>query len=147
MPTAPPSPGRTFRRHLRRILLAVAMSSPGFTAMGESALQPVVLPSRQMPNLLVVGRQGCGKTSTLAAFGQSIAARLSPHQAQITIIDPKTSLIGKIQGEHVRAYAYTPDDIDRVLAAHERGCVPAICQVANWSHGRFSLKALMTQSR
>ena len=85
-------------------------------AIGESALQPVALPSRQMPNLLVVGRQGCGKTSTLAAFGQSIAARLSPHQAQITIIDPKTSLIGKIQGEHVRAYAYTPDDIDRVLA-------------------------------
>jgi type VII secretion protein EccCa/type VII secretion protein EccCb len=85
-------------------------------AMGESALQPVALPSRQMPNLLVVGRQGCGKTSTLAAFGQSIAARLSPQQAQITIIDPKTSLIGKIQGEHVRAYAYTADDIDRVLA-------------------------------
>ena len=85
-------------------------------AMGESALQPVALPSRQMPNLLVVGRQGCGKTSTLAAFGQSIAARLSPLQAQITIIDPKTSLIGKIQGEHVRAYAYTPDDIDRVFA-------------------------------
>lgn len=85
-------------------------------AMGESALQAVALPSRQMPNLLVVGRQGCGKTSTLAAFGQSIAARLSPEQAQITIVDPKTSLIGKIQGEHVRAYAYTPDDIDRVLA-------------------------------
>ena len=85
-------------------------------AMGESALQPVALPSRQMPNLLVVGRQGCGKTSTLAAFGQSITARLSPEQAQITIVDPKTSLIGKIQGEHVRAYAYTPDDIDRVLA-------------------------------
>ncbi len=84
-------------------------------AMGESALQPVVLPSRQMPNLLVVGRQGCGKTSTLAAFGQSITARLSPQQAQITIIDPKTSLIGKIRGEHVRAYAYTPDDIDQVL--------------------------------
>ena len=85
-------------------------------AMGESALQPVALPSRHMPNLLVVGRQGCGKTNTLAAFGQAIAVRLSPQQAQITIIDPKTSLIGKIQGEHVRAYAYTPDDIDRVLA-------------------------------
>lgn len=85
-------------------------------AMGESALQSVALPSRLAPNLLVVGRQGCGKTSALAAFGQSITARLSPEQAQITIIDPKTSLIGKIQGPHVRAYAYTPDDIDAVLA-------------------------------
>jgi type VII secretion protein EccCa/type VII secretion protein EccCb len=85
-------------------------------AMGESALQAVALPSRAAPNLLVVGRQGCGKTSSLAAFGQAIAARLSPEEAQITIIDPKTSLIGKIQGPHVRAYAYTPDDIDQVLA-------------------------------
>ena len=85
-------------------------------ALGESALQPVALPSRRTPNLLVVGRQGCGKTSTLAALGQSIASRLSPEQAHITIIDPKTSLIGRVQGEHVRAYAYTPDDIDRVLA-------------------------------
>jgi len=85
-------------------------------ALGESALQPVALPTAQVPNMLVVGRQGCGKTSALAAFGQAITARLSPEQAQITIIDPKTSLIGKIRGPHVRAYAYTPDDIDQVLA-------------------------------
>jgi DNA segregation ATPase FtsK/SpoIIIE-like protein len=45
-----------------------------------------------------------------------ITARCTPEQAQITIIDPKTSLIGRIQGEHVRAYAYTADDIDAVVA-------------------------------
>ena len=84
-------------------------------AMGESALQPVALAGRQVPNMLVVGRQGCGKTSALAAFGQAIAARLSPDEAQITIIDPKTTLIGRIRGPQVRAYAYTPDDIDQVL--------------------------------
>ncbi|OBK23784.1 type VII secretion protein EccC [Mycobacterium asiaticum] len=83
--------------------------------IGESALQPAVLPSRVIPNMLVVGRQSCGKTTTLAALGQTIVARCSPEQAQITIIDPKTSLIGKIQGEHVRAYAYTADDIDTVI--------------------------------
>ena len=84
-------------------------------AIGESALQPVALETLQTPNLLIVGRQGCGKTTALTAFGQSVADRLSPTQAQITIIDPKTSLIGKITGPHVRGYAYTPDDIDRVL--------------------------------
>ncbi len=83
--------------------------------IGESALQPVALPARQVPNLLVVGRQGCGKTSTLAAIGQAITARLTPEQAQITIIDPKTSLIGRIPDRNVRAYAYTSDDIDQVL--------------------------------
>ncbi|MBU3705305.1 MAG: type VII secretion protein EccCa [Mycobacterium sp.] len=84
-------------------------------AIGESALQPVAFPSRLVPNLLVVGRQGCGKTTTLTALGQMIASRLSPEDAQITIIDPKTTLIGRIQGPGVRAYAYTPDDIDRTL--------------------------------
>jgi DNA segregation ATPase FtsK/SpoIIIE-like protein len=85
-------------------------------AIGESALQPIALQTRQVPNLLVVGRQGCGKTSALAAIGQSITARLSPEDAQITIIDPKTSLIGQIPESNVRAYAYTADDIDRALA-------------------------------
>jgi type VII secretion protein EccCb len=84
-------------------------------AIGESALQPVSLPSRTVPNLLIVGRQLCGKTTTLAAFGQAIMSRFTPQQAQITIVDPKTSLIAKVRGAHVRAYAYTPDDIDEVI--------------------------------
>ncbi len=85
-------------------------------AIGESALQPVALPTRTASNLVVVGRQGCGKTTTLAAIGQAVIARLAPDQAQITIIDPKTTLIGRIQGPSVRAYAYTADDIDNTLA-------------------------------
>ena len=85
-------------------------------AIGESDLQPVVLATRQVPNLLVVGRQGCGKTTTLAAIGQAVAATMTPEQAQITIIDPKTTLIGRIRGPNVRAYAYTPEDIDRTVA-------------------------------
>jgi type VII secretion protein EccCa/type VII secretion protein EccCb len=84
-------------------------------AIGESALQPVALAARAMPNMLVVGRQLCGKTATLAAFGQAITERLTPEQAQITIVDPKTTLIGRIRGPHVRAYAYTADDIDTVI--------------------------------
>lgn len=84
-------------------------------AIGESALQAVALPAQQVPNLLVVGRKGSGKTTALAALGQVICARLTPEQAQITIIDPKTTLIGRIQGPGVRAYAYTPDDIDATL--------------------------------
>ena len=85
-------------------------------AIGESALQPVVLATRRTPNLLVVGRQGCGKTTVLATLGQAICDRMTADQAQITIIDPKTTLIGRIRGPAVRAYAYTPDDIDAVLA-------------------------------
>ncbi|MEZ0366613.1 type VII secretion protein EccCa [Mycobacterium sp. pUA109] len=84
-------------------------------AIGETALQPVALPARSVPNMLVMGRQLCGKTTTLATFGQAVLSRFSPDQAQITILDPKTSLIGKVVGPHVRAYAYTADDIDQVI--------------------------------
>jgi type VII secretion protein EccCa/type VII secretion protein EccCb len=84
-------------------------------AIGERALQPVVLPTRMVPNILIVGRQLCGKTTTLAAFGQVLTSRFTPEQAKITIIDPKTTLIGQIRGPHVRAYAYTADDIDTVI--------------------------------
>ena len=107
---------------LRNILIGydtVGSSGEAFDipfAIGESALQPVALSSGQLPNLLVVGRQGCGKTTTLAALGQALAARLSPEQAQITIIDPKTTLIGRITGPNVRSYAYTPDGIDQAFA-------------------------------
>jgi hypothetical protein len=79
-------------------------------------LQPVALSARTLPNMLVMGRQLCGKTTTLAAIGQAITQRFTPEQAQITVIDPKTTLIGKIRGPHVRAYAYTADDIDAVIA-------------------------------
>src|SRR5699024_2415943 len=85
-------------------------------ALGETALEPVALPSRTVPSMLVMGRQACGKTTALAAFGQAITSRLTSEQAQITIIDPKTTLIGQIRGPHVRAYAYTADDVDTVLA-------------------------------
>ena len=84
--------------------------------IGESGLAPVSLPLRQTPNLLIVGRQGSGKSTALAALGQAITDRLGPEHAQLTIIDPKTSLIGRIRGPGVRAYAYTAEDIDRTLA-------------------------------
>ncbi|ORX06701.1 type VII secretion protein EccCa [Mycolicibacillus trivialis] len=84
-------------------------------AVGESALKPVAVPLRTLPNLLVMGRQQCGKTTTLTALGHAIMNRLSPEQARITIIDPKTTLIGRIEGPHVDAYAYTADDIDAVI--------------------------------
>jgi type VII secretion protein EccCb len=84
-------------------------------AIGESRLQPITLEAASSANMLIVGRQGCGKTSCLAAIGQAIVDRMSAERAQITIIDPKTSLIGKVRGQHVRKYAYTTDEIDYVI--------------------------------
>lgn len=117
----------TLARLPRRIALSSVLTAFGATpgaadplnlpfALGERALAPVVLPVAVLPNLLIVGRQGCGKTSALAAIGQAAMSRLTPDQLHITIIDPKTSLIGRVQGPHVTGYAYTADDIDEALA-------------------------------
>jgi type VII secretion protein EccCb len=111
-------PERIMLRHIIAAYGTTGAAADPFNipfAIGESALQPVAIATGQAPNLLVVGRQGCGKTSALAAIGQAITARLTPEQAQITVVDPKTSLIGRIPDRNVPAYAYTPDDIDRVL--------------------------------
>ena len=85
-------------------------------ALGESVLAPLALPTGALPNLLIVGRQGCGKTTALAAFGQAAMARLAAERLQIHIIDPKTSLIGRVQGPQVVRYAYTAEDIDATMA-------------------------------
>ena len=111
-------PERVALRDIAAAFATTAESAEEFRipfALGESALQPVALPALQVPHLLVVGRQGCGKTTTLAALGRAITDRLPPERAHITIIDPKTSLIGRVQGPAVRAYAYTAEDIDRTL--------------------------------
>jgi len=107
---------------LRRLIDAFARTTGAAEALnipfaiGERALQPVVLQARLVPNMLVMGRALCGKTTTLAAVGQAVINRFTAEQAQITIIDPKTTLIGRVLGPHVRGYAYTADDIDTVIA-------------------------------
>ncbi len=83
--------------------------------IGETALQPVALPTRLVPNMLVVGPSVVRENNDSGRIRADDRGRFTPEQAQITIIDPKTSLIGKIQGDHVRAYAYTADDIDAVI--------------------------------
>ncbi|VBA44275.1 ESX-5 secretion system protein EccC5 [Mycobacterium attenuatum] len=88
-------------------------------AIGERhQLQPVPLRLRESPGLMILGRQGCGKTTTLVAIGEAIMSRFSPEEAQLTLIDPKTAPHGlrDLHGPgYVRAYAYDQDEIDEVI--------------------------------
>ena len=88
-------------------------------AIGERhELRPVPLRLRESPGLMILGRQGCGKTMTLRAIGEAVMSRFSPEEAQLTLIDPKTSQHGlrDLHGPgYVRAYAYDQDEIDEVI--------------------------------
>ncbi|MGO9510326.1 MAG: type VII secretion protein EccCa [Mycobacterium sp.] len=88
-------------------------------AIGERhELRPVPLPLRESPGLMILGRQGCGKTMSLRAIGEAVMSRFSPEEAQLTLIDPKTAPHG-LRDLHapgyVRAYAYDQDEIDEVI--------------------------------
>ncbi|MCV7103213.1 type VII secretion protein EccCa [Mycobacterium palustre] len=88
-------------------------------AIGERhELGPVPLKLRESPGLAILGRQGCGKTTALAAIGEAVMSRFSPEEAQLTLIDPKTAPHG-LRDLHapgyVRAYAYDQDEIDEVI--------------------------------
>ncbi|BBX99035.1 type VII secretion protein EccCa [Mycobacterium lacus] len=88
-------------------------------AIGERhQLGPVALRLRESPGLMILGRQGCGKTTALVAIGEAVMSRFSPEEAQLTLIDPKTAPHGlrDLHGPgYVRAYAYDQDEIDEVI--------------------------------
>jgi type VII secretion protein EccCb len=88
-------------------------------AIGERhELRPVPLKLRESPGLVILGRQGCGKTTSLVAIGEAVMSRFTPEEAQLTLIDPKTAPHGlrDLHGPgYVRAYAYDQDEIDEVI--------------------------------
>ncbi|HKI41297.1 MAG TPA: type VII secretion protein EccCb, partial [Mycobacterium sp.] len=88
-------------------------------AIGERhELGPVPLRLRESPGLVILGRQGCGKTTSLVAIGEAVMNRFTPKEAQLTLIDPKTAPHGlrDLHGPgYVRAYAYDQDEIDEVI--------------------------------
>jgi type VII secretion protein EccCb len=88
-------------------------------AIGERhQLGPVPLRLSESPGLMILGRQGCGKSTSLVAIGEAVMSRFSPEEAQLTLIDPKAAPHGlrDLHGPgYVHAYAYDQDEIDRVL--------------------------------
>ena len=107
------SPGNHDNAHPRGGDLSIAF------AIGERHdLGPVPLRLRESPGMVILGRQGCGKTTSLVAIGEAVMERFGPDEAQLTLIDPKTAPHG-LRDLHapgyVRAYAYDQDEIDEVI--------------------------------
>lgn len=79
-------------------------------AIGETALQPVVLDLNLTPNILAVGLKGCGKDAFLAAMGNAALDRFRDEDVKITVIDPLSSLVGRVDGPNVD-YVYETEQI------------------------------------
>lgn len=79
--------------------------------------EPVNLDLARRPHFLTVGRAASGKDNALAAVAQSLMNRYTTEQLQIHVIDPASTLVGRISGPHVQSYCYDQESISETLTA------------------------------
>lgn len=119
---------------------AVSVPSIPF-ALDAIMAEPVNLDLSQRPHFLAVGRASSGKDNALAAVAQSMMHLYTPEQLQIHVIDPSSTLVGRIAGPHVQSYCYAQQDISESLEAlatelHKRLPQPGMSQAEVLEHRR-----------
>lgn len=96
-------------------------------AVSELDLKPVYLDFAENPHLMVTGRRGCGRTTTLAAImseigriyapGASSAAPPTRPSAQVWLVDPRRQLLTELGPDYVERFAYNRDGVTEMMAA------------------------------
>lgn len=85
-------------------------------AIGESALEPVVLDFSVQPHFLVFGDVEHGKTALLATLVDSLTAAGSSEQVKVVLIDYRRTMLGLIEGDHLAGYASNAQSAATMLA-------------------------------
>ncbi|WP_425569714.1 type VII secretion protein EccCa [Pseudonocardia yuanmonensis] len=116
-----------------RVLPALVPAEPLLSAtdgvllgVDEERLEPVLLDPAE-PHLLCFADARSGKTGLLRLVARGVAARHTPEQARIVVIDPRRSLLGALPAGHVIEHAGTPTaiaDAGRELAGTLRRRLP-----------------------
>jgi S-DNA-T family DNA segregation ATPase FtsK/SpoIIIE len=91
---------------------AVAAAAPGalppahvLIGLAEDDLAPVAVDFGGQSHLLVLGETECGKTSTLRTLCRELVRGSDASSTQILIVDPRRSLLGVVESEHLAGYA------------------------------------------
>ena len=71
----------------------------------EAALAPVVLDFDAEPHLLVFGDSESGKSGLLRLLARSIAARFTPDEARLLLVDYRRSMLGSVPDGNLLGYA------------------------------------------
>ncbi|KAA0075671.1 type VII secretion protein EccCa [Mycolicibacterium sp. P9-64] len=73
--------------------------------VGEDDLRPVAVDFGGLSHLVVLGETECGKTTTLRTLCRELVRTNSASHAQILIVDPRRSLLGVVESDHLAGYA------------------------------------------
>jgi S-DNA-T family DNA segregation ATPase FtsK/SpoIIIE len=88
---------------------AVAATAQGALPIGidENALAPVYLDLRADPHLVVFGEARCGKTNVLRVICEQVAARYSPDEAKLIVLDYRHNLLDVVGRPHTLGHGFT----------------------------------------
>jgi type VII secretion protein EccCb len=83
--------------------------------LSEANLGPAYIDIADHPHAVAVGAPRSGRTNFLRVMCRSITSLYRPEEAQILVLDPRRTLLGVVQGPHLRDYAYTQTAIREAI--------------------------------
>ena len=83
--------------------------------LSELDLGPAYLDLADHPHAIAVGAPRSGRTNFLRVLCRAITTSHRPEEAQILVLDPRRTLLGVVQGAHLRDYAYTQSAIREAI--------------------------------
>ena len=83
--------------------------------LSEADLGPAYIDIADHPHAIAVGAPRSGRTNFLRVMCRSITSMYRPEEAQILVLDPRRTLLGVVQGPHLRDYAYTQTAIREAI--------------------------------
>jgi len=83
--------------------------------LSEADLGPSYIDIADHPHAVAVGAPRSGRTNFLRVMCRSITSLYRPEEAQILVLDPRRTLLGVVQGPHLRDYAYTQTAIREAI--------------------------------
>ena len=84
----------------------VVAQSPGSPVLGLcEELRPLTVDFAAQPHALIVGESQCGKTNVLRVLCRELLRTHESTAAQLVVVDPRRTLLGVVESEHLRGYA------------------------------------------
>jgi type VII secretion protein EccCb len=83
--------------------------------LSELDLGPAYLDIADHPHAIAVGAPRSGRSNFLRVLCRALTSLYRPEEAQILVLDPRRTLLGVVQGPHLRDYAYTQSAIREAI--------------------------------